>query len=228
MQSGSNKLMEKSFKIGTYITLLFITISSILVYFYPVKFRFIVDEDGVIENLTAFVLLLGSVCLSIRFAKVAAKKNMGWIVFNLLMILGLFFCFGEEISWGQRIFSIDSSRFFLENNSQQETNFHNLEFNGIKLNKLIFANLLSIVLGIYLTLSLITYKKSFKIRRLIEYIGLPVPRILHSVLVLISSVLVVSTNMVRKWEVLECLIVAIFFLILLDPYNQKEKLFARN
>ncbi len=217
--------MERFFKISTIITLLFIAAGSILVYIYPVKFRFFVDEDGVIENLTAFVLLLGTVCLLIRLVKLAPKKNTLWIVFNLLMILGLFFCFGEEISWGQRIFSIESNSFFLENNSQQETNFHNLEFNGIKLNKLIFANLLSIVLGIYLTLSLISYKKLGKIRQLIDTIGLPVPKVLHTILVLVSSILIVSTSLVRKWEVLECIIVVVFFFILLDPYNRKEKLF---
>ena len=217
--------MERFFKISTIFTLLFIAAGSVLVYIYPVKFRFFVDEDGVIENLTAFVLLLGTVCLFIRFVKLVPKKNALWIVFNLLMIFGLFFCFGEEISWGQRIFSIESSSFFLENNSQQETNFHNLEFNGIKLNKLIFANLLSIVLGIYLTLSLISYKKLGKIRQLIDTIGLPVPKARHTILVLVSSILIVSTSMVRKWEVLECIIVVVFFLILLDPYNRKEKLF---
>ena len=219
--------MERIFKIGTVLTLIFIAFSGILVYLYPVRFRFVVDEDGIIEYLTAFVLLLGSVCLTIRFVKVASQKNSLWIVFNLLMIFGLFFCFGEEISWGQRIFSLDSSQFFLENNSQKEINFHNLEFNGIKLNKLIFANLLSIVMGIYFTLSLISYQKSVKFRQFVDKIGLPIPRMLHSLLALISSVLIVSTNMVRKWEVLECLIVVVLFLILLDPFNSKEKLFKK-
>jgi len=32
----------------------------------------------------------------------------------------------EEISWGQHIFHFPSSRYFLENNLQEETNLHNL------------------------------------------------------------------------------------------------------
>ena len=62
------------------------------------------------------------------------------------MIIGLFFGAGEEISWGQRIFHIESSKFFNENNSQKETNLHNMIVDGVKLNKLIFSNLLSIEL----------------------------------------------------------------------------------
>jgi hypothetical protein len=32
----------------------------------------------------------------------------------------------EEISWGQRVFGIESTKFFLENSDQQEINVHNV------------------------------------------------------------------------------------------------------
>ena len=38
-----------------------------------------------------------------------------------------FFGFGEEISWGQRIFGIETPAGLKQANSQQETNLHNLK-----------------------------------------------------------------------------------------------------
>ena len=59
----------------------------------------------------------------------------------MTMLLGLFFMFGagEEISWGQRLFEIESSGFFDENNAQGEMNLHNLFVNDTKINKLEFS-----------------------------------------------------------------------------------------
>ena len=42
------------------------------------------------------------------------------------MALIFIFGAGEEISWGQRIFNVESSEYFLENNAQGETNLHNM------------------------------------------------------------------------------------------------------
>ena len=44
--------------------------------------------------------------------------------FGLLALAGLY-TFMEEISWGQRLFAIESPEFFAQNNSQGETNLHN-------------------------------------------------------------------------------------------------------
>ena len=44
--------------------------------------------------------------------------------FTLLALAG-FYVVMEEISWGQRLFAIESPEFFVENNVQGETNLHN-------------------------------------------------------------------------------------------------------
>ncbi|MCL2451890.1 hypothetical protein FWD20_03435 [Candidatus Saccharibacteria bacterium] len=56
----------------------------------------------------------------------ALKKKILPAIFACLIILILILMAGEEISWGQRIFGWSTPEFFLENNSQRETNFHNL------------------------------------------------------------------------------------------------------
>lgn len=79
-------------------------------------------EDGMLETATfilaaiASILFFVSGILGVRFAL-------------LLSFCWLFFAF-EEMSWGQRLFQIDSPKFFTENNIQQETNIHNFFTNS--------------------------------------------------------------------------------------------------
>lgn len=53
-----------------------------------------------------------------------SKTNYRW--FFAVLALALFYTFMEEISWGQRIFNIESPDFFKQNNLQRETNLHNM------------------------------------------------------------------------------------------------------
>jgi hypothetical protein len=74
-------------------------------------------EDRFFEASTALLsLLAGGLFLvaGIKGAKIAFILALGWILFGL-----------EEISWGSRIFSIDSPDFFKNYNYQEEINFHN-------------------------------------------------------------------------------------------------------
>jgi hypothetical protein len=66
---------------------------------------------------TASILFFVSGILGIRFAL-------------LLGLCWLFFAF-EEVSWGQSFFHSASSKFFIENNLQQETNIHNFFSNSL-------------------------------------------------------------------------------------------------
>lgn len=89
-------------------------------------------EDGIIENLSAiFYFIASAICLLIFFKTsspdkiyfLKTKKNY----FLLLLGIFFFFCFGEEISWGQRILDYSSIDFMIKNNYQHEMNLHNLE-----------------------------------------------------------------------------------------------------
>ncbi|HSI74101.1 MAG TPA: hypothetical protein VK934_13065, partial [Fimbriimonas sp.] len=57
-----------------------------------------------------------------RFFGLATKRNF----FMLLLAVLFFFAFGEEISWGQRIFGWVTPREYGKLNLQGETNLHNL------------------------------------------------------------------------------------------------------
>ena len=123
--------MESKLTAVLRISIALITLSTLSYFIDPAVFDRISQEDGELENLTALGLLIGSVLLFVRFIKVYKTKNKLWISLNVLMILGLFFGYGEEISWGQRIFEVESSEFFSQNNAQNETNLHNLKVGDV-------------------------------------------------------------------------------------------------
>jgi hypothetical protein len=91
------------------------------------------DEDGLIENLGAFFLLVTSGFFLTSYFKSSVsdkdtnllrrKKNIVYLLLAVLFFIG----FGEEISWGQRMFGWKTPDYFIEINRQDETNFHNIE-----------------------------------------------------------------------------------------------------
>ena len=184
----------------------------------------LIQEDGVIEYLTALLLLIASVFLFSKVIKIGYSRGYPWFVFHVLMVLGLFFGFGEEFSWGQRIFSIESNDFFLNHNSQDEINIHNLRIKGVNINQLIFSYGFSIIFGVYFLFLLIGYKKNKLIKSIVDKLGIPLPKIKHSLFFVGLSIIIFIIPDDKKWELWECLFVLFFFLILVEPYNSSEKL----
>ena len=82
----------------------------------------IVREDGVIQYATAF-LFLGSAGLSLRLSIKLPEKRRKYA--HLILALGFLLCFGEEISWGQRIFNFSTPELTKLYNTQGEFNLHN-------------------------------------------------------------------------------------------------------
>lgn len=199
-------------------------ISGLLFFVNKDTYYLLNKEDGILENVTAFTLLICSLLLFLRFIKVRSTKKTPWIVFNLLMIVGLFFGFGEEISWGQRIFNVESGEFFNQNNLQNETNLHNLQVNGYKINKIIFSYGFSLVFGLYFLTSWWLYNKKEWAKNLIDLFGVPIPQLIQSAIFLGLTIIIALIPDGKIWEVWECLFVITFLWILLEPFNKKEKL----
>ena len=216
--------MEKIFKVITYLLLILIISIAGTYLINESFFREMIKEDGIVEYTTAFLLLIISILLFVKVIKIGKHKSRTWVVFNLLMALTLFFGFGEEISWGQRIFDVSSGDFFMQNNRQKETNLHNLEINGVKLNKWIFSYALSIVFGVYFLLLLYGYKNMAFVKPIIDKFGIPVAKAKQSIVFIALTVLILAIPSSKKWELWECLFATIIFIAFMDPYNKEEKL----
>lgn len=177
-------------------------------------------EDGFIEYTTAIMLLFISLLSFSRLFKLWSVKPALWKFGVLGMALIFLFGAGEEISWGQRIFGIESSQYFIENNAQKETNLHNMVIGDTKINKLIFSQMLTIVLVIYLIVLPLLYRKFNGIKNLVDRFAVPLPRWNHTIAFLVVTGLLAFMPSDKKWEVYELAFGIIFLLIFLNPFNK--------
>lgn len=198
------------FVIGIYLS------NTNIIYFESVY----VIEDGFIEYATALFLFCSSLLLFYRFIKFYLFKNALWKVGVLVAVILFLFASGEEISWGQRIFNVESSDYFLKNNAQGETNLHNMVVDGKKINKIIFSQLLTIILIIYLILTPFLYRKYKVIKNIANTLAVPIVKWHQTIAFISSTILVAFIASEKKWELYELAFSVIFFLIFLNPLNR--------
>ncbi|RAV29785.1 hypothetical protein [Sinomicrobium soli] len=178
------------------------------------------QEDGLVENETALMLLgVSLLCIYHLFRGWKYKKIL-WKTGTVIFAVLFFFAAGEEISWGQRIFGITSGDFFVENNAQGETNLHNLVVGDTKINKLIFSQLLMVVMVTYLLIVPLLYRKTRWVKNLADTFAVPIVAWKHTIAFIACTILVSIIPADRKWEVYELAFGILFFLIFLAPFNR--------
>ena len=95
-------------------------------------------EDSVVETVGALSFLgaaLGFCLIYRKNRKIRSNRGLGNRSEVTALLLGLFFlvCFLEEISWGQRVFGVETPEVLVRANRQGEINIHNLRwFHGHK------------------------------------------------------------------------------------------------
>lgn len=198
-----------------------LSIGYFLFYTSVPRFEKFVQEDGIAEWLTVAGLLSASVVCLLRFIKLFKKKSKWFLFVTFCIGLFLFFAAGEEVSWGQRIFGIQTPEYFEKNNSQQELNLHNLVVGGVKMNKLIFSFILVGALCIFLVIIPLLYQKNNAIKRIINASAIPVPRPYQVIGFLLVFILTSLIPHGKQAELLECDGALLFFLIILYPKNKE-------
>lgn len=146
-------------------------------------------EDGLFENTSAISFFFAFLIFSYLFFQskhldnlffgIKTKRN---VFYGLLALLFLISC-GEEISWGQRIFGWSTPETLMDMNAQNETNFHNLwlfqsynkdgsskSFMELFLN---MGRLFTIFWMLYCVLIPLASFISVQIKKLVNYIGIP-------------------------------------------------------
>lgn len=178
-------------------------------------------EDGFLEWLTVYALALSSLLSFGRFFKLLGKKNL--LFLTCLLGAGAVFLFGagEEVSWGQRIFEIQSTEYFQQNNSQGEMNLHNLVVEGKKVNKVIFGTGLGIMVGLYLLVLPFLYDKKESVKKIVNKLAIPVAKNVHIISYVVLFILVSCIPSSKKGEVLEFGGCFLFFLMFRYPKNEE-------
>ncbi len=211
--------------------ILAITISTFLVFaIYLAKFNHdafryeFVVEDGFIEWFTVVVLFTAMVVCGKRFFVLRRVRPPLFLFVTMLLTLLCLFGAGEEISWGQRLFGLETPDYLKGRNAQGELGLHNLviEIDGekVKLNKLIFGTGLAFALLIYLGIATPLYRKNDKVRSFFNAIAAPMPRNYHIVgylLVVATVELLIDSS--KRGEMTEFAGSIIFALNIIYPYN---------
>ena len=98
--------------------------------------RRLATEDGFIETLGALMFFVSSVGFGLAYLRSSrskqdveasvrqARKNIFYFLLSLMFLFG----FLEEISWGQRVFNIETPDMIAKVNLQHEINLHNFEW----------------------------------------------------------------------------------------------------
>ena len=193
------------------------------VYFARMNLGYFVDvytrEDGLIESLTALALLCAGLVCVFRVWRMKGLRTKTFLACcGILGVVALFGA-GEEISWGQRILGFNSPKFFQQNNSQLETNLHNIVVGGVKLNKLIFGKLLAIGVVLYIIVLPVLYHRSARFRGWLDSLGVPIARPCQILCVVALFAMLAMMPSKKKSEVMEFGGCTIFLLILAYPRN---------
>lgn len=182
---------ELSASMRTIFVLYTIVLSSYFIVLLPTDvIRALAVEDGFIETVGATAFLLASVAffvaygyssgLTNHFGMFQTQRNLFYFLLGLLFLI----CFGEEISWGQRLFNWATPDWLEARNIQGETNLHNIElFHGsnpdgtprtgfeslLKMNRLF-----SLFWLLFCVVTPLAYRISRRLRKWCDWIGLPI------------------------------------------------------
>ncbi len=134
--------------------------------FSPAIKDFIIREDGLVEWSSAIIFLMCSIVSILICFKESRRprRNM-----HILFAIFFFACFGEEISWGQRIFHFGNTAIII-NDQSTEFNLHN-KFGYL-------ADHLFIIGAFFYGVILPAMNSIYEFwRRLFSKFGLPIPSI---------------------------------------------------
>ena len=178
-----------------------------------------VPEDGPIEWATAAALVAGAGVSVWTATHPPAGTGHFHRLTWLALALACVFAAGEEISWGQRLLHVASPEFFLEHNAQHETNLHNLVIGGVKVNKLVFSQLMIVAAGLFLIALPAAYRRIPRLGQAVDAAGVPVPTLVQVIGVVVTFAIIGIVPSHERDELLEFGATWLFALILLFPTN---------
>lgn len=94
--------------------------------FHRPLFVFLLDEDGLGEWLQFALFCIATISGMVITVRLARSGSRFYAALFAMFALMMFFCAGEEISWGQRILGLETPESILESNKQKELNLHNV------------------------------------------------------------------------------------------------------
>ncbi|MFO0792823.1 MAG: hypothetical protein U0586_02050 [Candidatus Brocadiaceae bacterium] len=214
--------------------------------------RRLLKEDGLVEYAGAFCFLAAAGLFFASYVRSSGSgNNFAWLctrrnIFYLFLGVFFFVAFGEEISWGQRIFHMTNGELFNKINKQKEMNIHNLWIfssyeNGVRAPIIsgffTIEKFFHVFWFLFCFVIPIVHKYSLQASRVLNHIGIPRAPVWIGVLLCVNYVFskVVSKiyaiyspgSYIQTWELKESLSAFIFAILachgLKNSYLIKDK-----
>lgn len=173
----------------------------------PDALHWLIQEDTFVEWLQFFLFFSSGIFLLFYLyimhlnqeIKIRSLRFLGTLGFACLFLFGAL----EEISWGQRIFQIQTPEVIAEPNLQGEMTLHNMEVGGVNINKLVFGKLLAVFIITHNVILPIWARFKPRIRTSIEQLGLFLPPLSLSAVYVAAAILTQIIDYPRRDEFLE-------------------------
>ena len=214
------RLSEKLLFLFTFsVVITGVVISHVNLDYYQAVFT---REDYFLEWATVVALTLGMVTCLYRIKILSKFRELPFLLGLGFMSFMFLFGLGEEISWGQRIFGWQTNEWFCTYNTQCETNFHNLKFGELKINKLFFGLILGICIAFYFLSLPFLFRKFEKVKSFVNSWAIPIPKYHHIAAYLLLFILAQTIPGHKKGEILEFGGCWIFYIMILSPLNREH------
>jgi hypothetical protein len=165
------------------------------------------EEGGLLEWLAFLALLCAGIalCCVHRLRRKhhglawRSPQSVGMLILAGALLVGAF----EEISWGQHVIGWRTPEFFRARNLQAETNIHNLEILGVRLNTVVFDRVLFAIVALHNVVLPVVALGVPRMHRWVERIGGFVPPLPLVAVFLAAAALASATGIRRPAELPE-------------------------
>jgi hypothetical protein len=110
------------------------------------SYYWLLVEDHPVEWAQFGFLVFACLAALLAAGRLARQSRYALAAILLMVALGSFLLAGEEISWGERVFSLAAPADLASINKQHEINLHNLNVDGVSVDKI--SQLLELVMGL--------------------------------------------------------------------------------
>lgn len=187
-----------------------------------------IREDGILEWLTVLALGSAAAVMAGRLwryrADASIRQRLAWCAILVLFTFGA----GEEISWGQRLFAFGTPDFLREWNAQEETNIHNLVIGGVKINKLVFGNMVFLVFCLYVFVVTPLYHRVDRARAWLDAWAVPIPQRYQwagylTVFLVVEVLVNLASDTPKRGELTEFGMSVLVALTVVFPFNRAAR-----
>ena len=194
-QSQTNEyVIESQYEplIGKGLSLFFISFSLPLLYLAftnTFMYRSLINEDKIVEYASAGFWVLASIFTLVKIIKNQFQNiYLRQLALPVLMVAFFIVCAGEEISWGQRIFNIETPTLLKEINVQEEITLHNIGSISV------FSNTFFIITLFFFFFIPLYAKKNIELRNLCLHLNLIIPSRFSTIIFSLSLIVWVAVG----------------------------------